>query len=214
MIALRSVLKVLPAVLLAGLALGWPGMGRAGVVTYQATIDTSSLGGQSYFLDFQFNPADATSPAATATVYNLGTDGTVGAVLGTSGDETGDLSSPPVQFDNGTPDNELAQGFTFGASLDFFVDLQVTNPAAAGSDSTFAVTIFDSTGNPYLQADPARGDAALYIDLHADGTISTEASPSVSVTPEPASLTLVAIAAMGLCGAAWRRRRARGRWAE
>ena len=57
------------------------GTARGESVTYSVDVNTTSLAGSSGFIDFQFNPADLSSLAATAGVNNFSTDGTVGLGL-------------------------------------------------------------------------------------------------------------------------------------
>jgi hypothetical protein len=71
-------------------------------LSFRVSADTSSLSGQSGFLDFQFNPADSSALAARAAVTNF-TDigGTLAPSSVLTGDATGSLPGT-LALDNST----------------------------------------------------------------------------------------------------------------
>ena len=101
---LRSIRdRSLPMLALALWCLAPAGTARGESVTYSVDVNTTSLAGSSGFIDFQFNPADLSSLAATAGVNNFSTDGTVGLQAFQQGDAIGPASGPlsSLSFDNG-----------------------------------------------------------------------------------------------------------------
>jgi len=153
------------------------------------TVDTSSLAGQSGWLDLQFNPGDVTSPAATALVSLLQTDGSLLPTPVLTGDASGGLASQ-VSFDNNQFFNDYQQQFTFGNTLSF--DLSWTMPSPS-TDSTlagtaFSLTLFDAKFNTLL-ADPI-WNASLVFNLNSDGSTSILAQSNAVALTTPAAVPL------------------------
>jgi len=102
------------ASLLAATPLAW-----ASPITYDVTVNTSSLAGTTGSLDFQFNPGPLVTQAASLQVLEFTSDGTL--VVNSlpspqlTGDVSGDLSSV-VTFDNGTQYNDYFEDFTYGTA--------------------------------------------------------------------------------------------------
>ncbi len=163
------------AVALALLALASPV--TAGSIAYPITVNTSS----SYFtgvtgsLDFQFNPGDATSQAATATITNFMTDGSLGAIIPptpptTGGGASGSLPGTVAIANSAlSPEsNELNQTFTYGSYFSFTVTFSgdaVDNPNNQGSGSTFSLFRWTATSPhlpPNLPHQPPRRSAGYH----------------------------------------------------
>src|SRR5262249_6211250 len=130
--------------------LGSLGLGpcRADSITYDVSVDTSSLNGQLGFLDFQFNPGGVGALAATATITNFQTTGGIPDASSTPiGDASGVLPGT-LTLGNSTAFNDLFQGFTYGSNFTF--ELTLSGPAIGGSGgsvgSSFALSLFDATG--------------------------------------------------------------------
>ena len=160
--------------------------------TWYVNVDTSSLAGQTGWLDFQFNPGDATAPPAAATVATFSTDS--GALLATStftGDASGSLNTT-MTLGNSQYFNDLLQAFTFGNKLSFSFTLDLPNPSLdpAASGTAFGLSFYDGAYNSLL-ADPAWG-AALVINLKGGGAtevLAQSAPVSLSTTaPTPVPL--------------------------
>jgi PEP-CTERM motif len=194
------------------LLLGAVSSARADGVTYDVSVDTSSITGTAGSLDFQFNSGPTMTQFATLQILNFATDGTLdpgGPSL--IGDVSGTLPAT-LSFDNGGGFDDYFTGFTFGSTLSFQVNLSgpaVTSPdGVSTSDSTFGFSMFSDPGGliPALTTDP--NGFAFTTDIDLDGSTtptnnSTQltATPVVTVlTPEPTSILLFAsgLAAMGL----------------
>jgi hypothetical protein len=190
---------------------------RAGFVSYQVNVDTSSVSGTPGSLFFQFNPGDSTALSAMATVTGFqGDSGTLATTAQYFGDASGLLPDPltPLTLFNDQAFNAVLQDFTFGSSLSFDVSLSgqgvgATTGATASpfisAGSSFALSLFDSQGDILLTTDP--NGSVVTLNLNVDGSTSVETfstpsggppaasvNPAVSPAPEPCSLTLLASA--------------------
>jgi hypothetical protein len=133
------------------LALATVGLASA-QVTYVVTVNTSSVSGQSGFIELQFTPVGA-SQLATATVSNFTTDGILGAVAPpVLGDVTGTLPGT-LSMDNGTLIQDYFQAITFGNTITFVLTLggpAVTAPNGNPSETVFVLSFLDSTQTNFI----------------------------------------------------------------
>ncbi len=179
------------------------------------SVDSSAIAGTSGYVDFQFNPASSASPAASAMITAFATDGTLGAALPNLGDATGTLPGA-LTFDNGTPTNEVTQGFTFGSAISFDVSLSGPAVGVGGPDSTtFFLTLFDANQNPYSTGP---GGSIATIDINPDGsttpmTYSPLVAPGptatispLSAVPEPSGVIAMGAGVIWVIGTTRRRR--------
>ena len=204
---------ILLAILAASLA-------SAGPITYDVTVDTSSITGTAGSLDFNFNPGPLVTQFAELQILNFTSDGMLaGACPCITGDVTGQLPAT-LTFDNGSGFNDYFDDFTYGTTISFAVSLY--GPALSSPDgvstsgSTFAFSMFsDPVGmTPVLTSDTTDG-FAFTIDVNLDGsTTVTNYSAQTSVTamgspggpgsgvPEPGTLALsaAALACLALFG--------------
>jgi hypothetical protein len=179
-------------------------------ITYNVTVDTSSISGTSGSLDFQFNPGPLTTQAASLQILEFSSDGSLAGSPALTGDVGGALPGT-LTFDNGTQFNDYFDDFTFGSTLSFQVSLY--GPALSSPDgvstsgSDFAFSMFsDPPGTiPTLTTDTVDGFAST-IDVNLDGT-TTVTDPSIqtiiassTVIPEPSNLLLMATGFCGLAG--------------
>ncbi len=159
-------------------------------LTYNETVNTSSISGDTGYLYFDFVNPYGGQPG-TATVSNFVTDGTLGLVdtTDTLNPASGTLSPGPLVFVNGPTVNGLAgtdyeQAITFGNSLSFqlvFNGLAVTAPTV----KTSSFSLFLSSDGP--------GASPL---LTSNGEVVEQDTP----TPIPAAAWLLGSGLMGLVG--------------
>lgn len=183
---MRSIFKLalLTAVLSASSA--------SAAVSYMVNIDTSSVNGTSGFIDFQFNPGNASSQAATIQVVNFDPDGgTLTGVPAVTGNVSGTLPGV-LTFANSTALNEYFQGFTYGTRISFTVVL--SGPAidapngTATAGSTFSISLFDAGQNPILTNQAALSGAVAQIDINLNGTTTATAFPNANGGPSVVSI--------------------------
>jgi hypothetical protein len=186
---------------LAILILFFAGTASADDITYDVTVNTSSIAGTSGSLDFNFNPGPLTTQAASLQSLNFSSDGTLSGSPSLTGDVSGTLPAT-LTFDNGTGFNDYFEGFTYDSALSFAVSLY--GPALSSPDgisqsgSTFAFSMFsDPAGTiPVLTSDTVDG-FAFTVGVNLDGSTTvtnysaqTTVSPAASV-PEPSTLILL-----------------------
>jgi hypothetical protein len=174
---------------------------------WQVSLDTSSLNGQTGFLDLQFNPGGLDALAGTIAFDHVVTDGSLASVATLTGSASGALPGPPAAtIDNSTQYNDLFQGITFGNQVSFHTTLSgaALNPVQPfpASGSTFAVSLYDTTGTMPLLTTSTDGSMA-HIDIKPDGTTSTtlfadsngmfDASVALLPSSVPETTTLVSL---------------------
>lgn len=172
-------------------------------ITYDVTVNTSSVAGTAGSLDFQFNPGPLVSQSASLQILNFSSDGSLAGSPTLSGDVTG-LLPATLTFDNLTGFNDYFDGFTFGSTLSFKVSLfgpALSSPdGTSTSGSTFAFSMFSDPGGtlPTLTSDTVNGFAFLAdVDLAGLTNITNSSSqtsivPEQSAVPEPAGFGLAA----------------------
>ncbi len=161
-------------------------------LTYDASIDTSSISGQQGYLYMQYDPY-STTVASTATVSGFATDGVLGAqdtvdvVDGTA--VTGTLPGPVV-FANTYGINDYEQAITFGNTLSFVLSFLNTAPFVSSGtlgSSDFSLGLFsDAFGASPLITPTGTVFTASLVD---NGTV---------VTPVPAAFWLLGSGLTGL----------------
>jgi hypothetical protein len=190
-------------------------------VTYQFTMDTSSLSGTGGFIDMQFSESGFTGPGAyntdaTATVSNFQTDGSLvsedpytttvpfGSPLA-FGDLTGILPSSVVfTADGDGSTNDYTQGITFGSQLSFDLTLAgqgVTTPICPGTGGTscsapgFFIDFFDSTGSTFLFSNDPTGTGTGWVIGGVDVNLDTTTTPFLNPGPNggPSDLTITPV---------------------
>ncbi len=191
-------------ILVSALLLIFSAAASAGVITYGAVIDTSSLAGSTGSLDLNFNPGPLVTQAGNVGILNFASNGTVSGSVALTGDVTGALPSN-LAFDNETGFNDYFQAFTFGSSLSFDVSLygpELASPdGISSSGSTFAFSLFsDAAGTvPALTSDSTNGFGFL-IGVNLDGSTTltnylTQGSvtPVATGVPEPGTAQLLTL---------------------
>jgi PEP-CTERM motif len=180
----------------------------AAPITYDATVDTSSISGTAGSLDFNFNPGPLVTQPASLQILDFTSNGVLAGSPMLTGDVAGALPAT-LTFDNGAGFNDYFDGFTFGSTLSFQVSLY--GPALSSPDgvstsgSAFAFSMFsDAAGTiPALTTDTTDG-FAFTVDVNLDGTTTvanfstqTTVVPATPAVPEPGTLPLMA-AGIGL----------------
>jgi hypothetical protein len=191
------------SLLFASLILYAASLALASPITYDVTVDTTSINGTTGSLDFNFNPGPLVTQAASLQILGFSSDGTLVPPSFPTGDVAGTLPGT-LTFDNGSGFNDYFEDFTFGNSLSF--DVSLYGPALSSPDgvstsgSTFAFSMFsDAAGTiPTLTSDTVDG-FAFTVDVNLDGTTTpnnfssqTTAVPATTAPiPEPGSIALV-----------------------
>jgi len=178
--------------------------------TFDVTVNTSAVTGETGYLYLQYDPLNAVS--STATVFYFSTNGTLGATApgaftgsGSANSEyyvTGTLPNTVV-FANTNAVNDYNQAITFGATLSFSVAL--SDPAAGGGGvSTFSLGIFqDALGNTplYNVNDPNVPGTVVELNLANNGTVSESILDPQDVTvPIPPTVLLFGAGLLGMLG--------------
>jgi hypothetical protein len=191
----------------------------AGPITYNVTVNTSSVSGAAGSLDFNFNPGPLITQSASLQILNFTSDGTLVSCAANvqafcpTGDVSGQLPAT-LTFDNGTAFNDYFDGFTFGNTISFAVSLfgpALTSPGGATSGSAFVFSMFSNPAGtvPVLTSDVTDG-FAFTANVNLDGTttatnysLQTSVVPQAGSVPEPNSIPLVLA---GLLFVTWLRR--------
>lgn len=193
---------ILRALLALAIACG-AGPALAGT-SYHVSIDTSTLSGQSGYLDFLFlGLADATPAAVQLSNFS----GNVASSSFTLGEASGSAAAG-VSIANGSAWNEFGQWASFGGLFEFDVSFTVGAELAAGT--TLSLALLDDQFN-YLGTAGDILTFALQPGLPDALTVNSQfATVSASPVPEPSSLMLMAAGTLLLTGVARRRARTTG----
>lgn len=170
-------------------------------LSYEVTVDTTSLSGQNGYLYFQYLPVNAIDSTAAVTGFYGGTLASSRAAE-VDGSAVSGVLPGPVTFANTNGINDYNQGITFGNQMRFFVTLNGTPGGANGGSSTFSLGLFsDELGfNPLLTT-----DGMLYtISFMNDGTATTDIlalQAAVNPVPLPGAVWLLGSGLAGLIAA-------------
>lgn len=167
------------------------GCGAASATMLHVSIDTSTFGAASGYIDMEFS-AIAGAPLATAVVSNLA------GLAATPDIQWGvDQVSGGYKFGNDTL-NLLSHAATFGGVVSFDLAITGADDPSAGYVSVFKVDAFD--GANYLgNFDPITGALATFLwtppqVAGASGDVlATVFDDSVTAVPEPADVLLMVI---------------------
>ncbi len=164
--------------------------------SFNFNVDTSSISGQSGYIDLQFNPGMSSTGAASAAITNFVSDAMLVGAATLTGGATGQLPAT-VTLTNTTGYNDYFQAVTFGNTANFALNLSGATGNSFGlaflnSAQTAALLTNDTSGNGY----------ATTIDVTSNGANVTNMSSqtSVTATPIPAAAYLFGSGLMGLVG--------------
>jgi PEP-CTERM motif len=184
----------------------------AGPITYDVTVNTSSISGTVGSLDFNFNPGPPVTQFAQLQILSFTSDGSLAEACPCGIGDVGGQLPATLTFDNGSGLNDYFDNFTYGSTISF--DVSLYGPALSAPDgvstsgSTFAFSMFsDLAGTvPALTSNTTFG-YAFTIDVNLDGsTTVTNFSPQTNVAaqsgggtpsgsvPEPGSFLMVLVA--------------------
>ncbi len=178
-------------------------------ITYDVTVNTSSISGTAGSLDLNFNPGPFATQSASLQILGFNSDGSLADTPSLTGDVAGTLPST-LTFDNGGGFNDYFTGFTYGSKLSFKVSFY--GPALSAPDevstsgSAFSFSMFsDAAGTiPILTSDTVSG-FAFTVNVNLDGTTTlanssaqTTVLPATAATSEPTTAPLIALG-IGLC---------------
>ncbi len=104
--------------------------------SFDFNVDTSSILGQSGYIDLQFNPGTGSAGLASAVVTSFTSNATLGVASPTGG-VTGTLPAA-VTITNTTPFNDYFQAITFGNAVSF--DLNMSSVPG----NSFSLSFFGS----------------------------------------------------------------------
>jgi hypothetical protein len=171
-------------------------------IAYSVSVDTSSVSGDSGFLDFQFQPG-ASSQSGSVEVSNFAPSGALGSAS-PSGNVTGSLPPSITITNDASPPpfgNDYFIGFMYGSSLTFLLTFDgpvIETPNNSPDGSTFTFSMFAGDGAaPLLTTDTTDGFAFL-VNVNPDGSTDvndfiTSSHSIEEVTPEPGSMGLIGL---------------------
>lgn len=142
----------------------------------------------------QFNPGNASSQAATATITGFSTNGVLSAAAPVLSGNAAGLLPGPVTLINSTAFHDYFHGITLGTTISFVVTLSgpaVDTPnGMATAGSTFAISLYAADGvTPILTNQGAASGAIALIDVNLNGSTTTTAFPTATGGPSVATLT-------------------------
>jgi hypothetical protein len=161
--------------------------------SYNFDVNTSSVLGQTGYIELQFNPG-ISSGSASAVITNFTSDGTLMGAPAVTGAVTGALPAT-LTINNTTGWNDYFQAITFGNGMQFSLNL------AGSPNNSFGLSFYGSDGmTPLLTSDPQ--GFATTIDMNANSAAVNNNSSQVTVaaTPIPAAAWLFGSGLMGLAG--------------
>jgi hypothetical protein len=184
-------------------------------ISYNITIDTTTLSGIDGFLDMQYDPG-VDSQSGFAAISMFTSDGTVGVEQAPLGNVTGTLPAT-VTIVNDPGINDYFTGMDFGTTLSFVLTLGgnvIESPNNSPDGSTFYFSMIGADeSTPLLTTNPQ--GFAFEVNVNPDGTtsvndfITSGNTITLNVTPEPGSigLMLFGTALLAARARAWARRR-------
>lgn len=166
--------------------------------SYQVTIDTSAIAGETGYVDFQFNRADLFAPEAGASVLSwTGNISLLGAPI-VEGSVTGALPGT-LTLGNDTAFNDYFQAVEFGDMFSVIVQFSGDAPPASLIGTSFALSLYAADAATPLLSDDVSGSIVRFELLGGDTTVETFSSfAQVTPVPLPAAAWLLLSGVVGL----------------
>ena len=123
----------------------WGPAARAGSITYDVTVDTSSLASTTGGIQFTLTAGNSPAPLDTATITAFTPQAGLVPPPTTAGGLSGDLTGTMI-MDNQNP-SLFFETLTYASALSFQVTLSSTPGTTSSPDTLFAFYLFDSSGN-------------------------------------------------------------------
>ena len=162
-------------------------------LSYDFNVDTSTMLGQTGYLELQFNPG-MNPGVASAVISNFTSDAALVGAPALTGDVTGALPST-VTINNTQSWNDYYQQVTFGSNVQFALNLN------GNANNSFGLSFYGADGvTPLFTSDP--NGFATTIDVNQNGAVLTNNSGQVTATatPIPPSVLLFGSGLLGLVG--------------
>jgi hypothetical protein len=163
-------------------------------LSYEFNVDTTSVLGQTGYLELQFNPG-IDPGVASAVISNFTSNATLAGTPVLTGDVTGALPST-ITINNTSGWNDYFHQITFGNNVQFALNLN------GSANNSFGLSFYGADGvTPLLTSDMTNGFATT-IDVKQNGAVVTNNSGQVTAaaTPIPPSVLLFGSGLLGLVG--------------
>jgi hypothetical protein len=192
------------------------GSASAGSVSFEVTIDTSSVAGAGGIY-LSFAPGLNADPASVSITDFSPSAGLSGSSAFTDGGVTGSLDTNDLSLTNYLSQlNDYGENVTFDSTLSFEVTFQLPDILTGDSGSELDIQLTESDlATPLLTEDPSGNIAEISYDQNGNFTENATSSYAsitpvgASATPEPATGGSAAMAALAALGLWYRRSRRR-----
>ncbi|MFI5455755.1 MAG: NF038129 family PEP-CTERM protein [Isosphaerales bacterium] len=206
----QTLLAMIAVLMIAGAQ--WGPAARAGSITYDVTVDTSSLASTTGGIQFTLIAGNSPAPLDTAAITAFTPQAGLVPPPTPTGDVSGDLSGT-LTMDNQNP-SLYSESLVYGSSLSFHVTLSSNPGSSSSADTLFAFYLFDANGNPVSGPNSPSGEI-LDINIQGpSGTFDTPVTyppPAITATqmsssvPEPSSMVLLGVGLGAIVGwSRWR----------
>lgn len=186
-------------ILLALAVLAGAAPAQAAPVTYHVTVDTSSLAGQSGYVDFLLLALGG-ADAVQARISNFTGNYTAGSFA--TGDVSGSVAAG-ISIGNGAAWNEYARWASFGGVFSFNVSF--ISGAGTGAGTNLGIALLDADFN-YLGT--AADVVTFALQSGVPAVVTTQVGvATVSTVPEPSAMLQLVAGLMLVAGAARARQR-------